>query len=115
MSNNLTAEKRDYFLSHPIIRIGKTLFDKFSDLQSFFWKEKSLEDSSPLIIDKSKGRKRRRHLSQSEDFESTMNVDLLSSNEEKKTIVRPTEEKKRIKSRMNEVHKFRITHNLKFD
>ena len=46
LSNRPTAAKRQHFLNHSVIRLGKSLFDKFDRFKAVFWKDKDPESAS---------------------------------------------------------------------
>ena len=98
LSNRPTAAKRQDFLSHSVIRLGKTLFDKIDRFKAVFWKVKNFELSS-RIRHKPKRAYKKKKITKSINNDSKKSV-----SQSKKVQINPTilkEQKKTILILMN--------------
>ena len=105
LNNKLTAAKRQHFLSHSIIRLGKTLYDKFDRFKAVFWKDKENESTYENQPKPKRAYKKRIGIKNSND-DPKKNV-----SQRKEVQIDPTileEQKKRILILMNKVKGIKI-------
>ena len=100
MSNKPKATERKDFLDHPVIKLGKTLYDKYPHLQSVFWRQKDSElQPKSLSLSKETYLKRK----DIKYLKNTSNESLSQIKEMQIDPAKLAEQKKKVISLMNEV------------
>ena len=109
LSNKPKATERKDFLGHPVIRLGKSLYDKYPHLQPVFWRQKDSElklRSLSLSIETYIKRKDIKYL------RKTSKESLSLIKEMQIDPAKLAEQKKKILSLMNEVSPIMISEKL---
>ena len=111
MSNKPKATERKDFLGHPVIRLGKSLYDKYPHLQPVFWRQK---DSELEFENQSKSKRTYNKKSCLKNLKINSDESPSQSIEMQIDRAKLAEQKKKILNLMNEVFPVKISKKILF-